>query len=284
MRWPAKIPKGTVVKPIGAAIDLLPTLADCAGIPLVSKKKLDGNSLKPLWLGQEAKWKERIIFSHWRGRVSARTQNYRLDHTGKLFDMVADPGQRRDISGAKPEVAGRLREQVARWRATVLAEMGEGKRPFVMAHPDFAWTQIPARDATAHGGIKRSNKFPNCSYFTDWTKTDDKLTWPAEVAAAGRYEVTLHYAVPRGDEGAVLELSHNRSRLRFTLAEPHEVPARGHENDRVKRMESYVKDFRAVKMGVIALEKGKGELTLRAVKIPGKTALEFRLLMLRRIE
>ena len=62
------------------------------------------------------------------------------------------------------------------------------------------------------------------------------------------------------------------------------MPARGQENDRVKRMESYVKDFRAVKMGVIALEKGKGELTLRAVKIPGKTALEFRLLMLRQIE
>ena len=55
------------------------------------------------------------------------------------------------------------------------------------------------------------------------------------------------------------------------------------ENDRVLRKESYVKDFKAVKMGIIALKKGKGELTLRALKIPGKEALEFRLLMLKRV-
>ena len=49
------------------------------------------------------------------------------------------------------------------------------------------------------------------------------------------------------------------------------------------RQESYVKDFKAVKMGIIALKKGKGELTLHALKIPGKEALEFRLLMLQRV-
>ena len=36
-------------------------------------------------------------------------------------------------------------------------------------------------------------------------------------------------------------------------------------------------------MGVLELKKGKGELTLRALKIPGQEALEFRLLMLRRV-
>lgn len=284
VRWPAKIPKRTVVKPIGAAIDLLPTLADCAGIPVISKKKLDGHSLKPLLLGQEGRWKERIIFSHWKGRISARTQTHRLDHTGKLFNITTDPGQRRDISQANAALATRLREQVARWKQTVGSELGTDTRPFVIGHPDFEWTQIPARDATAHGGIRRSNKFPNCSYFTNWTRVEDKLTWPAEVGADGRFEVTLHYAVPKGSEGAVLELSHNNSRLRHTIAQPHETPARGQENDRVPRVESYVKDFMAVKMGVLELRKGKGELTLRALKIPGKEALEFRLLMLRRVE
>jgi hypothetical protein len=37
-------------------------------------------------------------------------------------------------------------------------------------------------------------------------------------------------------------------------------------------------------MGEIVLQKGKGELTLRALKIPGQEALEFRLLMLRRLK
>ena len=284
IRWPARISKGTKIQPIAAVMDLLPTLADCTGIPVVSKKKLDGRSLKPLLLGQKARWKERIIFSCWKGRVSARTQTHRLDHKGRLFDMTIDPGQRIDISKDHPVMAGRLREQVAIWKQTVLSKLGQDTRPFVIGHPDFEWTQIPARDATAHGGIKRSNRFPNCSYFTNWTTLEDKLIWSAEVGAAGRFEVTLHYAVPRGSEGALLELSHNASRLRYTIAQPHEARARGQENDRVVRTESYVKDFKAVKMGIIELKKGQGDLTLRALKIPGKEALEFRLLLLRRME
>ncbi len=284
VRWPAAISKGTFIKPIASVMDLLPTLADCAGVPVVSKKKLDGRSLKPLLIGQKVQWADRTIMNCWRGKVSARTQRYRLGHTGQLFDMVADPGQRKDISKEKPWIAARLLGEVEHWKKTVLSELGEDNRPFVIAHPDYEWTQIPARDGIAHGGIKRSNKFPNCSYFFNWTSLDDKITWPAEVGASGQYEVTLHYAVPKGDEGALLELSHNGQRLRYRIAQPHEVPARGQENDRVKRMESYVKDFKAVKMGVLDLKKGKGDLTLQALKIPGNTALEFRLLMLRRVK
>ena len=284
VRWPAAIEKGTFVKPVASVMDLLPTLADCAGVPVVSKKKLDGRSLKPLLLGQKVHWADRTIMNCWRGKVSARTQRYRLGHAGQLFDMVADPGQRKDISSEHPGLTKRLLGEVEHWKKTVLSELGEDNRPFVIAHPEYDWTQIPARDGTAHGGIKRSNKFPNCSYFYNWTSTDDKITWPAEVGASGRYEVTLHYAVPKGDEGALLELSHNGQRLRHRIAQPHEVPDRGQENDRVKRMESYVKDFKAVKMGVMDLKKGKGDLTLQALKIQGKTALEFRLLMLRRVK
>ena len=284
VRWPAAISKGTFIKPIASVMDLLPTLADCAGVPVVSKKKLDGRSLKPLLLGQKEQWADRTIMNCWRGKVSARTQRYRLGHTGQLFDMVADPGQRKDISKEKPQIAARLLGEVGHWKKTVLSELGEDNRPFVIAHPDYEWTQIPARDGIAHGGIKRSNKFPNCSYFFNWTSLDDKITWQAQVGASGQYEVTLHYAVPKGDEGALLELSHNGQGLRHRITQPHEVPDRGQENDRVKRMESYVKDFKAVKMGVLDLKKGKGDLTLQALKIPGKTALEFRLLMLRRVK
>ena len=49
------------------------------------------------------------------------------------------------------------------------------------------------------------------------------------------------------------------------------------------RRESYVKDFRDLKMGIIELPKGRGDLELRATDIPGKQVLEFRLMMLRRV-
>jgi hypothetical protein len=49
-------------------------------------------------------------------------------------------------------------------------------------------------------------------------------------------------------------------------------------------MESYVKDFKPISMGMLNLKQGKGVLTLKALEIPGKTALEFRLLMLKRVK
>ena len=39
-----------------------------------------------------------------------------------------------------------------------------------------------------------------------------------------------------------------------------------------------------MKMGNIKLNKGKGELKLQANKIPGDQALEFRLLMIKRVD
>ena len=70
----------------------------------------------------------------------------------------------------------------------------EDDRPFVIAHPGSPLTQLPARDALAHGNIKRSNKFPNCSFFRNWTSPEDKITWTAAVGESGTYEVVLYYA------------------------------------------------------------------------------------------
>jgi hypothetical protein len=59
---------------------------------------------------------------------------------------------------------------------------------------------------------------------------------------------------------------------------------KGMENDRVeRRMESYVKDFKSMKMGTIHLKKGRGLLTLKALEVPGSQVMDFRLIMLKRI-
>jgi arylsulfatase A-like enzyme len=192
VRWPGKIQSGRKIEQIGAAIDLLPTLTDLADVPLIGEKPLDGVSLKRQLMGAQPAAGDRMIFSHWRSRVSVRTQRYRLDNQGKLFDMVADPGQYQDISQDHPEVTARLRRAADQWREDVLAGYDQDERPFLIGHSDYECTQIPARDGVAHGNIQRSNRFPNCSFFTDWTSRDDKITWNAQVLAAGSYEVEVH--------------------------------------------------------------------------------------------
>jgi hypothetical protein len=118
----------------------------------------------------------------------------------------------------------------------------------------------------------------------NWTSTDDKITWDVEVRASGKYEALLWYACPQADVGSTIELSLGNSHLTGTLTEAHDPPLVGREHDRAPRTESYVKDFRAMKLGVIDLEKGVGTLALRALKIPGHQVMEFRQLTLQRVK
>jgi arylsulfatase A-like enzyme len=277
IRWRGRISPGTKIPQIAGAIDLLPTLTDMAGIPIVGDKPLDGISLKGLLLGKAQDWPDRMIFSHQNGRVSVRTQRYRLDDTGKLFDMVTDPGQDHDISKDKPQVATKLTEAVTRWKQEVLPKSPKDDRPFPVGYADFPTTILPARDGVPHGTIRRSANAPNCSFFTNWTAADDKITWDIEVASSGKYEAVVYYTCAEQDVGSTVELRFKQSRIQGKVSEPHDPPLIGAEFDRVPRAgESYVKDFRPLRLGVFGLEKGRGELTLRAVDVTGRQVMDVR--------
>ena len=282
IRWPGWMPAGRRVPQNGAAIDLLPTLADLAGIKVASQKPLDGVSLKRPLTQADVLWPDRMIFSHWRNRVAVRTEKFCLDNDGKLYELDRDPGQRNDISAKHPKVTHRLKEAVRAWRNELLPGLTDDQRAFVIGHPDYRHTQIPARDGVAHGAIKRSNRFPNCSYFTNWINTEDVITWEAEVPADGTFDVEVYYACPKADVGSTIELSFGDARLTGKITEPHDPPVKGAEQDRVERAESYVKDFRPLKLGTIDFKKGQGTLTLKALDKPGSQVMEFRLLMLTR--
>ena len=281
IRWPGKIQPGSRIPQIAAAIDLLPTLADLSGIPVLSTKPLDGISLRPLLLQSAENWPDRMIFSHWRGRVSVRTQRYRLDHTGRLYDIGADPGQDNDISKEKQKVATRLSEALARWRAELLPGLTDDDRPFPVGYPEFPSTPLPARDGVPHGNVQRSARAPNCSFFTNWLCTSDKITWDVELANSGRYEAVIYYTCAKENIGSTVELSFQGSRIQGRVSEPHDPPLRGAENDRVPRGgESYVKDFKPLRLGTVQLHKGRGTLTLRAIEVPGKQVMDVRAVML----
>ena len=150
-------------------------------------------------------------------------------------------------------------------------------------HPDLKNTQIPARDAKANGSIIRSNFYPNCSYMTNWVNIEDTITWDAEVAEDGKFEAIIYYTCKKDALGSEIELSFSDSSVSKKITKFYDPKEYGQENDRSPRIESYVKDFIPLKMGVIDLKKGKGTLMLKGLKMTGKELLDFRLLMLKRI-
>ncbi|MBI4578180.1 MAG: arylsulfatase [Planctomycetes bacterium] len=283
IRWTGHLPAGRRIAQIAGAIDLLPTLTDLAGVPVAGSKPLDGLSLKPLLAdgAGPVDWPDRMIFSHWAGRVSVRTQRYRLDDAGHLFDMEADPGQRHDVSRENADVAARLSKSVDDWRKQLLAGLKQDDRPYPVGYPQFPVTQLPARDGVPHGNVQRSASAPNCSYFKNFTSLDDSITWDVEVATAGEYEAMVYYTCPPADVGSTIELSCNGSRLEGKVLEAHDPPLAGAEHDRVpRRGESYVKEFKPLRLGSIRLKPGRAVLTLRPLSIPGSRVMEVRMLEL----
>lgn len=296
--WPARIKPGTVVRDIAGAIDLLPTLTSLAGVPRVGSKPLDGVDLSPLLLGTAKGWPERMIFSHQNGQVSVRTPQYRLDPRGALYDMLADPGQTRDVAAAQPAVAARLTEAVASWRQDVFAEMtaaagvAEGKarakgkaerqvvpdnRPYPVGYAAFPWTPLPARDGVPHGEVKRSSNAPNSSYFVNWRTKEDRITWDIEVATTGVYDVVIDYTCPVPDAGSTIELSFANARLTGKVAPGWDPPLYTNQDTLPRPAgESQMKEFRPLVLGSVRLERGRGEMTLRAVDIPGKYVMDVR--------
>ncbi|HSI77235.1 MAG TPA: sulfatase-like hydrolase/transferase, partial [Lunatimonas sp.] len=279
IQWKGTLSEGREISQIAGSIDLLPTLVDLTGITPLSTKPLDGKSLAPLILEGELAWEDRMIFSHWNGNTGVRTQDFRLDKDGNLFHMVSDPSQTKAVNEKYPTEAKQLLGAKTAWEEEMALERDDTERPFVLAHPDVIYTQLPARDGIPHGNIQRSNRFPNDSYFTDWTSTTDSITWDVEVLGEGEYLVEAYYTCADSDVGAEVLLEIGTSSLEFRIEHPHDPPIRGMENDRVERQESYVKDFKPMTLGTIKLSRGRTSLTMKALDIPGNQVMDLRLLL-----
>jgi arylsulfatase A-like enzyme len=284
LRWPAKIAPGTLVEPVAAAIDLMPTLLSLADVPRTGDKPLDGCDLSPLLRSGDAPWPDRLLFSTWGGKVTVRSQTHRLDPDGRLFDLVEDPGQTTPCNEQEPELARRLTDAVGAWRAEVMRTStgpmkgrGVDQRPIGVGYRDFPITMLPARDGEPMGGIRRSSSAPNCSYFVAWTSTDDAVVWNVEVVTAGRYRVVIDYTCPLADAGSTIELSFAAATLSGKVT-PGWDPPLDTDQDSIPRppAESRMKPFKPLDLGVIDLPAGQGELRLRARHIPGRSVMDLR--------
>jgi hypothetical protein len=274
IRWPGRIQAGATITQITGAIDLLPTLTELAGIAVERVKPLDGRSLRSLLLQEDSEWKPRSLFAIKKDQVSVRTQKFRLDAKGQLFDIEADRGQRTDVAGRHPELAARLRDEAKRHREGMQAHFeANADRPFTVGYGSS--TTLPARDGIEHGTIKRSSKAPNNSFFTHWTRQDDSITWDIIVGRSGDYEAIVYYTCAKGDEGATIRLSmEGADSVSTKVVEVFDPPLYDKSKERVAKSHYFVKDFKSLRLGTLCLEKGRGTLKLDSLDIKGKQVID----------
>ena len=291
IRYPGQIASGVRLPQITGAIDLLPTLAGLTGVELNSPKPLDGIDLtgilkketeeksKPQKLG--LKLAGRHIIASQRGRISIRTQRFRLDDKGHLYDMLTDIGQKRDISKERPEERERLKIIADDWQKDILNRMPQPDvERFPIGYAGAPLTELPARDGHGEGGVVHSGRAPNCSFFTDWKNTEDSLVWDVDVLNAGTYVAKIWYTCPAQDVGSTIQLSCGESRI-TTSVTPAWDPLLNTGEDRADRgSESYAKPFHVLSLGDIKLEVGKTQLRLSALHVPGASVADVRRIVL----
>jgi len=222
IKWPGRIKAGRKVERLVSVTDLLPTLCEMCNIPVETNHPLDGISVKSSILEDETRWEDRYILNYWGGMLSIRSQQYRLGAEGGLYDIEADRGQKSDLSDELPEIREEMARVAEEYRLQIEKELPEvDPRPFCLGDPGLKYTQIPARDGLAHGEIRRSNRWPNCSFFTNWTGLEDSITWQVEVPEEGTFRVSLYYTCPASDVGSTLQLSVGESMLQSTVTRKH---------------------------------------------------------------
>lgn len=135
MRWPGKIPQGTICNELAATIDLLPTVAKLIGAEL-PQHTIDGKDIWPLVSGERgATTPHEVFYCYFVGELRAiRTPRWKLilphksvmlenRRGGKggrrvpnrvaqlelaLYDLETDPSETTDVSGQYPEVVTEL--------------------------------------------------------------------------------------------------------------------------------------------------------------------------------
>ncbi len=127
-------PRTECAEPV-MTIDLAPTLAALAGVPLLPGHQADGVSLQPL-LARSGPLGRDALFWHYPHYHPGGATPYSAVRRGalrlveffetgqvELHDLAADPGEKTDLAAAKPAETADLRKLLADWRTSVGAQL-----------------------------------------------------------------------------------------------------------------------------------------------------------------
>ena len=282
--WKNNIKNGRTLPQIAANIDLFPTLIELAGLHWKNPKPFDGISLKNILMDKNPSMPDRFIPSFWANETSVRSQKFRLSNKDELYDMVNDPNQTKNVATEFPTEYRELKSWKDKWLQDVRTELpAQDLRPLMVGNKKMPLTNLPAAEGEPKGNIIRSSKHPNDSYFLGWKSSADKITWNVEVEDDGVFEVSVFYACSEKNIGTELEMKFNDASISKTISTPNNVPVMGMENDKVERDESYVKDFKPMKLGNVELKKGKGLLELSSKNLLAADDLECNMISLKRV-
>lgn len=122
MKWPGRIPAGSVCEEMALSMDLLPTFAHVTGAALPTAQPLDGKNIIDLLAGEEGAKSPHEYFFYTGNAVRQGDWKYHARETFKveatardskepaLYNLKEDIGESTNVIGQYPEIAERLAE------------------------------------------------------------------------------------------------------------------------------------------------------------------------------
>ncbi len=292
VKWPGQIKPRTVIDGLAAHIDLMPTVADLCGITIPDTLQLDELSLKDSLLKGETAPDDRIIFAHrfFGGKLqlrsgAARSKRYRYVLTNQeetFFDLINDPGQKKDISKANPEQFESHRTAYRQWFEDV-SKNWEIVSLIPCGYSEFPITHLHAVQSKPSGEIKFHGRGFHHDWIINWVDPKDDIKWNIDVVESGRYRVAIKYTCPEKDIGSKIRISVGGKSLTATVDKAYD-PDLFPNRDRAPRSGEIEKPWATLEVGHLNLKKGVDTLTLSADHMPGSQVMEVREVILERIE
>ncbi len=124
--WPGRVPAKSTCDELTTTMDLLPTFAALGGAKAPADRIIDGKDISDLLLGKEgAKSPRETFFYYQRTNLHAvRSGRWKLFKDGKLYDLAADIGEKRNVAAKHPDVVKRLQTYLRQARE----DLGDGRR------------------------------------------------------------------------------------------------------------------------------------------------------------
>ena len=117
LRWKGGLPAGKVFTQPVSSLDITATAITAAGLP--PDGKLDGVDLIPFLVGKKTNAPHEALFWRFWNQAAVRSGQWKYLQAGNagefLFDLSTDENERRNLIKAHPEIAHRLRSEVAAW-------------------------------------------------------------------------------------------------------------------------------------------------------------------------
>lgn len=121
LRWPGRLAPGRT-DALVSSLDIVPTALAAAGRPLPTERPLDGRDLAPVVAGGPGAdalfWR---LGRSWAVRVGPHKLVSDKGADPALYDLVADPGETRDLGDRLPAVEARLQARYDAWAAEMIA-------------------------------------------------------------------------------------------------------------------------------------------------------------------